>query len=46
LTTNVGIFLMHLIHLGWIKSLQTSTLAFNIAQFFLSLKLWIESVLI
>ena len=28
---------MHLIYLGWVKGLQTSTLAFNIVQFFPSL---------
>ena len=27
-------FLMYLIYLEWVKSLQTSSLAFNIAQFF------------
>lgn len=34
---NVGIFLTHFIHLGWVKNLQTSILAFDIAQFFQSL---------
>jgi len=37
LTTDVGIFLMYLIHSDWIKSLQMSTLVFDIAQFFPSL---------
>jgi len=34
---NAGLFLTHLIQSGWIKNLQTSTLAFDIAQVFLSL---------
>ena len=29
--------LMHIIHLGWVKRISTNTLAFDIAQFFLSL---------
>ena len=36
-TTDAGTFLTHLIHSGWVKNLQMSTLAFDIAQFFLSL---------
>ena len=36
-TSNIGTFLMHIIQSGWIKNIQTSTLAFNISQFFLSL---------
>ena len=36
-TTDVGVALTHIIHLGWIKNLSTSTLAFNIVQFFSSL---------
>ena len=36
-TINVGVALMHIIWLDWTKNLSTSTLAFNIAQFFLSL---------
>ena len=36
-TTNAGVVLTHTICLGWVKNLITSTLAFNIAQFFLSL---------
>ena len=36
-TTNVGVALMHIICLGWVKNLSTSTLAFDIAQFFSSL---------
>ena len=35
--TDVNVFLTHLIHLGWIKNSQISTLAFDIAQFFPSL---------
>ena len=37
LTTNANIFLTHLIHMGWIKSLHMSTLVFDITQFFLFL---------
>jgi len=33
----VGIALTHIICLGWVKNISTSTLAFNIAQFFSSL---------
>ena len=36
-TTDMGIVLTHIIYTSWIKSLLTSTLAFDIAQFFLSL---------
>ena len=36
-TTNVDIALTHIIHLGQVKNNTTSTLAFDIAQFFLSL---------
>jgi len=36
-TMDAGIALTHIIHSGWVKNLITSTLAFNIAQFFLSL---------
>ena len=36
-TSDAGVFLMHLVRAGWIKGLQTSVLAFDIAQFFPSL---------
>ena len=36
-TTDVGVALTHIIRLGWSKNLPTSTLVFNISQFFLSL---------
>ena len=36
-TTDVGVTLTHIICLGWIKNLSTSTLTFDIAQFFSSL---------
>ena len=36
-TTDIGIILTHIIHSGWIKNLSTSTLTFDIAQFFPSL---------
>jgi len=37
LTMDVGIFVTHLIHSGWVKKLEMSTLAFDITQFFPSL---------
>jgi len=36
-TTDTGIALTHFIHSGWIKNISTSSLAFDIAQFFPSL---------
>ena len=36
-TTDIGIALIHFICMGWIKNILTSSLAFNIAQFFPSL---------
>ena len=36
-TTDVSIALTHIIHSGWVKNNTTSTLVFNIAQFFPSL---------
>ena len=36
-TTDASVILTHIIHLGWVKNLITSTLAFDIAQFFPSL---------
>ena len=36
-TTDAGITLIHIIHSGWVKNISTSTLAFDIAQFFPSL---------
>jgi len=36
-TIDVGIALMHIIQTGWVKNLLTSTLTFDIAQFFPSL---------
>jgi len=36
-TTDTGIALMHFIRTGWVKNLSTSTLAFDITQFFPSL---------
>ena len=36
-TTDAGAILTHTIWSGWVKNLVTSTLAFNIAQFFPSL---------
>jgi len=36
-TTDAGVALTHIICSGWVKNLSTSTLAFDITQFFLSL---------
>jgi hypothetical protein len=36
-TEDAGIYLMHLVRAGWAKGLQTSVVAFDIAQFFPSL---------
>ena len=36
-TTDTEVVLTHFIYTGWVKNLSTSTLAFNIAQFFPSL---------
>ena len=36
-TVDAGVALTHIIHTSWIKNLSTSTLAFDIAQFFSSL---------
>ena len=36
-TIDVGVALTHIIQTGWVKNLSTSTLAFNIVQFFPSL---------
>ena len=36
-TTNAGVALTHIIRLGWSKNLPTSTLVFDISQFFPSL---------
>ena len=36
-TTNAGVVLTHVIRSGWVKNKTTSTLAFDIAQFFPSL---------
>ena len=33
-TTDIGIVLTHIIHSGWVKNLLTSSLTFDIAQFF------------
>ena len=37
LTTDTSLALIHFIYIGWVKNLTTSTLAFNIVQFFLLL---------
>ena len=44
--TDAGIILTHLIYLSWIKEFQTSSLAFNIAQFLPSLNYQILSLIL
>ena len=39
-TINMGVILMHIIWSGWTRNCLTNTLAFDIAQFFLSLNHW------
>ena len=36
-STDAGVALIHIIHSGWVRNISTSTLAFDIAQFFPSL---------
>jgi len=45
-TTDAGIALMHAIQTGWVKNLTTSTLAFDIAQFFPLLNYQLLSLII
>jgi len=43
---DADIALMHIIYLGWVKNLSTSTLAFDIAQFFPSLNHYLLSLIL
>ena len=43
---DTGISLTHFIHMGWVKNMSTSTLAFNIAQFFSSLNYHLLSLIL
>jgi len=45
-TMDVGIVLTHIIYSEWVKNLVTSTLAFNIAQFFPSLNYQLLSLIL
>ena len=45
-TTDAGVALTHIIHSGWVKNLSTSTLAFDIAQFFPSLNYCIFTLIL
>jgi len=45
-TTDAGIVLMHAIRTGWVKNLTTSTLVFDITQFFPSLNHQLLSLII
>ena len=42
---DVGIALTHIIQTDWVKNLSTSTLTFDIAQFFLFLNHWLLSLI-
>ena len=43
---DAGVALTHIIQTGWVKNLFTSTLAFDIAQFFLLLNYKLLSLII
>ena len=45
-TTDAGIALIYFIYTGWVKNLSTSTLAFDIAQFFPSLNYCLLSLIL
>ena len=45
-TMDVGVALTHIIHLGWVKNLTMSTLAFDIVQFFPSLNYQLLSLIL
>ena len=45
-TTDASIALTHFICIGWVKNLSTSTLAFNIAQFFPLLNHYLLSLIL
>ena len=45
-TTDTGVALTHIIQSGWTKNKSTSTLAFDISQFFLSLNHWLLTQII
>ena len=45
-TSDIGTFLTYIIQLGWIKNTQTSTLTFDITQFFPSLNYHLFSLLL
>ena len=44
--SDVGMVLTYFIHMGWVRNLSTSTLAFNISQFFLSLNHWLLTLIL
>ena len=45
-TIDVGVTLMHIIWLGWTRKCLTSTLTFDIVQFFLSLNYWLFTLIV
>ena len=45
-TTDAGVALTHIVHSGWVKGKTTSTLAFDISQFFPSLNHWLLTLIL
>jgi len=45
-TIDAGIALTHFIHMGWVKNMSTSTLTFDISQFFPSLNYHLLSLIL
>ena len=45
-TTDASVALTHIIHSGWVKGKTTSTLAFDISQFFPSLNHWLLTLIL
>jgi len=45
-TSDAGMTLTHFIHMGWVRNLFTSTLAFDISQFFPSLNHWLLTLIL
>ena len=45
-TTDASVALTHIVRLGWVKGKTTSTLAFDISQFFPSLNHWLLTLIL
>ena len=45
-TTDASVTLTHIVYSGWVKGKTTSTLAFNISQFFPSLNYWLLTLIL